>query len=1153
MRSQPDASSSEGTALPSFNLPQGFWHTLGRLRGTRDADEFRQLVAALLLLRFGEPAFDRYLRRIRQQPHADPDDPDEFRALGLVYVTDTLRWSRLIQVPQGEFRAALQDTFVELAGLHPTLEDLLPLEALNHYTAKELIEIARVVDKAPIPEDVDVQDVVRQITEYLERKKRDREAARQEKEAAALEPMASASPLPEAPSLTATEHLLDLGYESVEAVLPSPERDRSVLRWLLRDHLAEAVTPFLPPSLPGPLGIQLVEHALLRCAGNLSDLVRANWRFHRLLLYGVPTPTRQAQGRTLPLLRQGGGNRWAVVETKDAQELAPFLDGLVYLNGIPVIGLAQAALEGIEEAQRRVEQALKAHPDLFVTNLFCVVADGERVFVGIPQEKRARFHWQEWRAHAEGFLAEVEGSFDLALSDLLEPSRLETRIRDSIYFELGRGSTQKRLVPPETTRALEQAVERTIGALTPSGERTAGIFWLPYNSQRYRSIALFAYRLLQHPKVNNMLVVVVTDRYDIGNNLIWAFERCRSLFKEPPRIVDNRNDLRQFLNLASGEVLVVPFSVFLPQVSGDTFPRLSERARIVCIADGAYPDRFRQVPRGALRFREILPNAVFAGFTSEPPDRIDESVTMVFGEPVYEERFTALPPLVHEPRLREAEGVWTDLSEPPLTVVQKMSNPARLRQVAEDILYHLDWLREADPNAKAIAWTITAEASVRLYEIIRELRPELCEEDVAHGAVKILAVRGSPVRGEGDFFLLEPEQYRILIERFNNPDDPLSLLIVFDPFSVPEELPLLRAIYCDRPMTTAYAGRFVGPLIENGGSETSYPRLVDYVSGYHLAREALEMDPQFRTTLLMLSIDELVNEFRRAFERARRHLESLQVEEAEPSPQAVLHVAEALLRGTGIEEFGRVLRRLMITYWRAITHPHLEALRPQVQMIWQAGVVLGAVLGTKAPPEIHDLVLSAPERLEWIQRIFGGERLLREEVLERLHRLGAPRLAAWALWALLTDFVEQPEHRGSAVVRRVLSQANRALLEAKQEENDERIFQALAEAALRLAKLRKLALQAELDLDAAAFYDYLKEADIPFTRAQLLARRLGQIPREALERRSPVTDPAAIARVMAKRALREARCPQEVVVPIVLELTAQVEALTAPFPELSPL
>jgi type I restriction enzyme R subunit len=149
--------------------------------------------------------------------------------------------------------------------------------------------------------------------------------------------------------------------------------------------------------------------------------------------------------------------------------------------------------------------------------------------------------------------------------------------------------------------------------------------------------------------LNNLTVLVITDRNDLDDQLFDTFAGAKQLLRQEPVQADNREQLKNLLKVASGGVIFSTIQKFQPE-EGNVYEQLSDRRNIVVIADEAHRTQYgfgarlvddkdeqgeiigkRMVYGFAKYLRDALPNATYLGFTGTPIEKTDVNTPAVFG------------------------------------------------------------------------------------------------------------------------------------------------------------------------------------------------------------------------------------------------------------------------------------------------------------------------------------------------------------------------------------------------------------------------------------------------------------------------------------------------------------------------------------------
>ena len=123
------------------------WRMADALRGSMDAAEYKHVVLGLIFLKYISDAFEEVRAQLEaeQDEGADPEDPDEYRALNVFWVPRAARWSTLqAQARQATIGQGVDDAMTAIEGDNPALKDVLPKEYAR--PALDKTRLGRVID-----------------------------------------------------------------------------------------------------------------------------------------------------------------------------------------------------------------------------------------------------------------------------------------------------------------------------------------------------------------------------------------------------------------------------------------------------------------------------------------------------------------------------------------------------------------------------------------------------------------------------------------------------------------------------------------------------------------------------------------------------------------------------------------------------------------------------------------------------------------------------------------------------------------------------------------------------------------------------------------------------------------------------------------------
>jgi type I restriction enzyme M protein len=140
------------------------WQMADALRGSMDAAEYKHVVLGLIFLKYISDAFEEHHAKLvaEQASGADPEDPDEYRAVNVFWVPPEARWRHLTaQARQATIGQLVDDAMAAIERDNPALKGVLPKDyarpALDKTRLGQLIDLIsniKVGDEAARAKDV---------------------------------------------------------------------------------------------------------------------------------------------------------------------------------------------------------------------------------------------------------------------------------------------------------------------------------------------------------------------------------------------------------------------------------------------------------------------------------------------------------------------------------------------------------------------------------------------------------------------------------------------------------------------------------------------------------------------------------------------------------------------------------------------------------------------------------------------------------------------------------------------------------------------------------------------------------------------------------------------------------------------------------------
>ncbi|HXG41124.1 MAG TPA: class I SAM-dependent DNA methyltransferase [Dehalococcoidia bacterium] len=146
------------------------WQMADALRGSMDAAEYKHVVLGLIFLKYVSDAFQEQRRRLEEQPYADPEDPDEYRAVNVFWVPPEARWQRLQQnARQSEIGRIVDEAMEALERDNPSLKGVLPKDysrpSLDKQRLGQLVDLVGAINVGG--PDARDRDVLGRVYEYF--------------------------------------------------------------------------------------------------------------------------------------------------------------------------------------------------------------------------------------------------------------------------------------------------------------------------------------------------------------------------------------------------------------------------------------------------------------------------------------------------------------------------------------------------------------------------------------------------------------------------------------------------------------------------------------------------------------------------------------------------------------------------------------------------------------------------------------------------------------------------------------------------------------------------------------------------------------------------------------------------------------------------
>ena len=153
---------------------------------------------------------------------------------------------------------------------------------------------------------------------------------------------------------------------------------------------------------------------------------------------------------------------------------------------------------------------------LFAFNEVLGISDGLEARLGSLTADREWF--LPWRTIGGEELAPAAlPQLQVLIQGVFERRRFLDLVRHFIVFEEEDAGPVKKLAGYHQFHAVRQAVEATVQAAGPDGDRRCGVVWHTQGSGKSLTMAFYAGRVILHPAMENPTLVVITDRNDLDD------------------------------------------------------------------------------------------------------------------------------------------------------------------------------------------------------------------------------------------------------------------------------------------------------------------------------------------------------------------------------------------------------------------------------------------------------------------------------------------------------------------------------------------------------------------------------------------------------------------------------------------------------------
>lgn len=549
-------------------------------------------------------------------------------------------------------------------------------------------------------------------------------------------------------------------------------------------------------------------------------------------------------------------------------------DVMLFVNGIPVciIELKNPTSENATIRDAHTQITRRYTRDISSLLKYCALAcisDGGTTRLGTTVTPYEYFYaWK--KVENEDTPAKGVGELRSLIGGALAPERLLEILRDFVYFPDAKPGEEERELEivcryPQYFAAKKLQAHILQHLRSVGGDGKGGTYFGATGCGKTYTM-LFLSRLLamrSKSHLGNPTILLIVDRDDLENQAEKQFTKSTEyLGSKSVRTIKNRDDLAAELSTNKGGGFYVTTVQKFTEATG----LLSERADIICLSDEAHrtqtnigskliirdkqgdaagkEDLGAFISYGFAKYlRDALPNATYVGFTGTP---IDETIH-VFGAVV--DKYTMLQsqedgitvPIKYDPRLVrvfldeeqarkveeyyaqcEADGAKPDDVDESKRAMSSMNvllgDEGILRRLATDLI--LDYERRCDEQPgqliKAMVTCSDRQIAVKLYNVIKELKPEWCSpvkalhektlsaEELRKLSpvpfVNVVATTGRDDPKEMAELLGDEKHRKMLDKEFKDERSNFHIAIVVDMWITGFDAPPLTVLYNYKPL-----------------------------------------------------------------------------------------------------------------------------------------------------------------------------------------------------------------------------------------------------------------------------------------------------------------------------------------------------------------
>lgn len=483
-------------------------------------------------------------------------------------------------------------------------------------------------------------------------------------------------------------------------------------------------------------------------------------------------------------------------------------DVIVYVNGIPLVVIeckSPIANQDIYSGIKQIHEYERDLPKLFTANAFNISTNGKRLLYGATNANTK--YYLEFKDPYPRAKNEFNDRVKMGCFCTLEKNRLLDLVYNFILFEVRDGVKVKKICRYQQYRAVNKIYNRVV-----DGEKKRGLIWHTQGSGKSLTMFYSALKLKMSKHLDNINILIVTDRIDLDNQISNTFIACG--FRNPVQ-VSSISELKEIMaNAKHGQTLMTTIHKF---ESFKESERLENSNSFVVFVDECH--RTQEGTFGSI-LRAVLPEAFYFGFTGTPIKKKDKNTYENFGMPnegyldkygiddaiednvtvpIFYENQTAIwnmnkeqLDILFEESFRElTDEQKEELKKRESRVKNIVKNASRIELIAYHIATH--YKENVLPEGyKAQLVAIDREAIV-LYK--KELDKYFDEDEVR-------CVYSKSQHDEGDLkkYYADKDEETKIKNDFKDKNGRIKIIIVCDKLLTGFDAPIEQAMYLDSPL-----------------------------------------------------------------------------------------------------------------------------------------------------------------------------------------------------------------------------------------------------------------------------------------------------------------------------------------------------------------